>query len=175
MIDFGYHVKLEDIQRSDLPLLRNWRNKREIWRWCRQHDLIRESDHEAWFDGISRDKSIRMYLVIGDGDTIGVAGLTSIDHVNSRAEFSLYIAPEFQRTGYGKMALQTLLSHGFYNLNLNLIWGESFESNPAGKMFLSLGFTCEGFRRQFYFRDGEYINAAMFSITRNEWTKTSQV
>ncbi len=114
-----------------------------------------------------------MYKIIAEnGDKvipIGVCGLTSIDPINRRAEFSLYIDPEFQGNDLGKMSLSVLLTHGFRNLGLHLIWGEVFDGNPALQMFESLGFKKEGVRRDFYFRDGKYINAYLISMRNDEW------
>jgi RimJ/RimL family protein N-acetyltransferase len=110
-----------------------------------------------------------MYGVMRQGDLVGVCGLTSIDLINQRAEFSLYIGPEYQGLGYGKAALLTLITHGFRVLNLNCIWGETFNKNPAAEMFEELGFKKEGTRRDFYFRDGRFINAHLYSLLRSEW------
>lgn len=172
MITFGHGVSLDTIDADVLPDLREWRNNYEIWKYCRQNDLIPESAHQAWFQGLAGNDSTRMYLVRDrDGRPVGVCGLTSIDSVNRRAEFSLYIAAGFQGCGIGKAALSTLLSHGFRNLGLNVIWGESFDGNPALKMFKKLGFKHEGVRREFYFRDGEFIDAHLVSIKAKEWAE----
>lgn len=133
-----------------------------------------------WFRKQHEDPSIRMYAVEvarqrGDGKNaelvkslVGVAGLTDIDFANSRAEFSLYVAPEAQGQGLGRAALRCLLTHGLENLGLNLIWGEVFEGNPALKMFLSLGFKVDGNRREHYWKDGKRIGTTLISIKRDE-------
>lgn len=166
-------VDLEPIGRSDLPKLLKWRNDWRLIRWTRQSDLLNEVEHADWFERQARDASIRMYLVImraqGKTEPVGVCGLTSIDYRNRRAEFSLYIAAAFQKMGLGKAALATLLGHGFDNLGLNLIYGETFDQNPALSMFLKLGFQPEGARRSFYWKDGKFIDAHLVSITAEEW------
>jgi hypothetical protein len=81
----------------------------------------------------------------------------------------LYIGPEHQGQGLGEAALQALCDHGFNVLNLNSIWGEAFDGNPAIKMFERVGFKPEGRRRQFYFREGRYIDAILFSLLRDEY------
>jgi RimJ/RimL family protein N-acetyltransferase len=114
-----------------------------------------------------------MYSIINHDDgvnvCVGICGLTSIDWINRRAEFSLYIGPEYQGSGFGEHALRLLCRHGFQTLNLNCIWGEVFESNPALAMFQRVGFKECGRRRQFYFRDGKYIDAILVDVMRNEW------
>jgi [ribosomal protein S5]-alanine N-acetyltransferase len=170
MIDFGFGCSLRRIREADLPRMLDWRNDYRIWQWCRQHDLVEPAQHVEWFKKQAMDPTVSMYAIEGEnGAFVGVCGLTSIDNHNVRAEFSLYIGPEWQGRGLGKKALSTLLSHGFDNLGLHVIWGETFNGNPAEKTFKSLGFVKEGTRRQFYFRDGKFIDANLYSITSDEW------
>ena len=154
------------------PQARGWRNDKNIWKWCRQNSLISEADHAAWLNRISSDPTIKMFgIALINELFIGVCGLTSIDNINQKAEFSLYIAPEKQRLGYGKSALYTLLRHGFEDLNLNCIWGECFDGNPAIDMFKELGMTVEGTLRQRYFREGHFIDTHIVSILRGDFVK----
>lgn len=149
--------------------LRTWRNRPEIMRWCRQSDVISDVEQTAWFSRQSADPTIKMYAVMGQPGIVGVAGLTSIDRLARRAEFSLYIGPEHHGEGYGRKALVALFTKGFRDLGLNLIWGESFDGNPAIRLFESLGMIREGTRRDFYFKDGRFIDAHLFSIRSTEW------
>lgn len=169
----GKGVKLGPVDRTHLGLLRAWRNDPRIFRWCRQNDVISDLHQEEWFTRQAHDPSIRMYLIHaphhGNMKAVGVCGLTSLDPWNRRAEFSLYIAPDSQGLGHGKAALAALFTHGFRTLGLNCIWGESFDGNPACRMFEALGMKLEGTRRQFYFRDGKLIDAHLYSILAHEW------
>jgi UDP-4-amino-4,6-dideoxy-N-acetyl-beta-L-altrosamine N-acetyltransferase len=173
LIDFGYGVRLTTLESEHLESARVWRNNEKIRKWCRQTDIISLFDQYNWYNRMRADSSIKMYVIETEKGRskfmpIGVCGLTSIDTHNRRAEFSLYIAPEYQRQGHSKAALKTLLKHGFNNLNLNLIWGETFDGNPAAKMFEQLGFVKEGTRREFYFKEGRYIDAHLYSVKREE-------
>lgn len=100
---------------------------------------------------------------------VGVCGLTSIDMVNRRAEFSIYTAPAYHGTGFGIQGLRCLLQHGFQNLGMHTIWGEVFDGNPALEKFEALGFRREGLREDFYMRDGEFIDAHIIAVRDGEW------
>lgn len=150
--------------------IRHWRNAPEVFTWCRQNDLITETKHKAWLENHEKDPTIKMYLVRDGSTPIGVCGLTSIDLVNQRAEFSLYIAPEYQGQGYGGKALKLLLWHGFNAYPFNVIWGEVFDSNHALKLFEKVGFKKEGVRRDFYYRNGKFIDAHLISMKRSEFS-----
>lgn len=158
------------ISEKEKDLLIGWRNNPSIYKWCRQNDLINPAEHDSWFDSVQKDKTIRMYLVRTDAEKpIGVCGLTSIDLINQRAEFSLYIEPDHHGKGLGKDALQLLVWHGFNAYPLQVIWGESFDGNPAIDTFKEVGFKKEGTRRDFYYRDGKHLDAHLFSIKRQEF------
>lgn len=171
MIDHHYGVGLRRLIRmDDAPSTFHWRNSDSIMKWCRQRDPLHWDDHLEWFDRQRTDPSIEMFGIQQDDlGFVGVAGLTDVDHVNKRAEFSLYIAPEHQKKGLGFKALSTLFEHGFSAYGLNIIWGETFEGNPAVVMFEKLGMKHDGVRREFYFKGGLYFDAHLYSITAEEW------
>lgn len=178
MIDNKHGVKLGSIDLSMAYQLRQWRNHILIRKWCRQTSLISDQDQENWMKLQNEDKTVKMFSIFSDTSfadnpskelLIGCCGLTSIDHINQRAEFSVYIGPEYHGNGFGKKTLLTLFWHAFEDLNLNTIWGECFNKNPANKLFKDLGMTQEGIRRQFYFKEGEFIDAHLYSITKEEF------
>lgn len=172
MIDFGLGVQLGCLSDLDADMIRRWRNDYRVWKYCRQNDLIEKTTHYRWYTNECTDETNnQMYSVIAkDGKlAVGVCGLTGIDLVNLRAEFSLYIAPDYQSMGYGSNALRTLVSHGFSSYPLQSIWGESFDFNPALSMFMRVGFSEDGRRRNFYFRDGKFVDAVIVSVLKSEW------
>lgn len=169
VIDFGHGVTLGPLKLDSLWTYYSWRNDRRIWSWCRQNDVLQPWDHEAWFHSLSDRDDVKMYEVLEGPLAVGVCGLTDLDYLNSRAEFSLYIEPSMQGHGLGRQALRTLVDHGFQNYNLNQIWGETYDGNPAMAMFIDIGFRHDATRREFYFRDGRYVDAHLVSVTRAEW------
>lgn len=179
MIDYGHGVVLDYVSNKDKDQFFHWRNDYSIWKWCRQNGPLTYTQHLNYWHLVDSCLDSKFFSIVGNESTlgcatpqvktIGCAGLTSIDYLNSRAEFSLYIAPEHQKKGFGKKALKTLFSYGFGQLNMNSIWGETFQGNPALKMFLEIGMRKDGTRRSFYYRDGNYIDCDLVSVLRNEW------
>lgn len=172
MIDFGLGVRLDVM--DNLEIYRTWRNDPSVWRWTRQNDLISTENQVAWFSKQGNDPTIKMYsLWTPSGDsppkTVGVCGFTSINLTNRNAEFSLYVAPDTQGAGVGTNALMTLFYHGIINMGLKSIWGETFENNPAQRLFRSIGMKEDGRRRQFYWKDGQFWDAILFSILDTEF------
>jgi RimJ/RimL family protein N-acetyltransferase len=171
MIDYGFGVKLRPLSLENAQLYFEWRNTPSVYAWCRQIEPLNWQNHIKWLESVPDRKDVRFYEVVSSGEPSGVCGFTDIDHINRRAEFSLYIDPKKHGRGLGKCALRTLFHHGFYTLNLNRIWGETFDSNPAFNIFLSLGMQHEGRRLDFYFRNGEYIDCNLVSINLDEFKK----
>ena len=162
-------IKLGPFDSQYLEQARTWRNNPIINRWCRQNDYISDMDQSAWFRSQATDPKIKMYAVKLGNLLVGVAGLTSIDTYNRKAEFSLYIGPEHQGKGFAKEALAELLDHGFSSLGLNLIWGETFQGNMACHLFQSLGFRQTGFMPKSYWKDGKFINSYFYAMLKEDW------
>lgn len=153
--------------------IREQRNNPDLFKWFRQPTIISASNQINWIDKIQNDSTIQMYSVYGevDKDTclVGVVGLTSIDYIHSKAELSIYIFPEYFNRGFGTEACKAILDIGFNTFNLNRIWAEVFEGNPAIKLYEKVGFILEGTLRQTYYKCGKYINSLMYSILKEEF------
>ena len=171
-INYGYGVKLDKIDYA-ADMAQEWRNSEKIYATCRQHDLISNAQQEKWLQRIESDPSIRMYSIWErERGTVGVCGFTSLNHVHQTAEYSLYIAPQYQGHRLSEPALRTLVAHGFRNLNLHVIWGEIFENNEASlHVAAKVGFQVEGHHKERYWKDGRRINTISVSLVRRDSTE----
>jgi len=170
----GNLIHLDFIDRETGKNLHYFRNLPEVRSWCRQVKLIDDLQQEQWYESQSKRNDILMYAIkkeVGEVSKklVGICGFTSIDMINRHAEFSLYIFPDFRLNGFAEKALKLLFKHGFYDLNLRQIWGETFENNPAYSLFKKLGMKDDGVRREFYYKNGQYLNAKMISIMKDEF------
>jgi RimJ/RimL family protein N-acetyltransferase len=162
-------VILRRLEQIDLHTIFEWRNNKNIYQWCRQNSPLHWNNHQAWYDWQAKDKNTSMFIMEVGNISVGVCGLTDIDMVNRRAEFSLYIGTEHQKKGHGAEALKLLFKHGFYDLGLNRIWGETFDDNPAMALFTKLGMVHEGTRQEHYYKNGNFIDAHLISIGRKQF------
>jgi len=169
MIDYGFGVRLGPLDSKYLEIARCWRNDPRVWRWCRQMKPISDFDQDSWFERQANDSSTQMCAVLVNDQIVGVCGFTSIDLINRRAEFSLYIDPDMTRKHLGTRALNTLFTHGFKDWGFHSIWGETFEGNPAALLFEKIGMKKEGVRRGFYLRKGEFVDATLYGVLADEW------
>lgn len=145
-----------------------WRNDPKVNAWTRQNGILSAMDMKRWFEQIDTDPSIKMFGIAAasTGEDVGTCGLTSIRPVHGTAEFSLLIAPDHHKKGYGKAALIELLKYGFKHMRLNCIWGETIVGNHALEMFKNVGFHVEGQLTQRYFKNGKYVDSISVSILR---------
>lgn len=169
MIDFNFGVKLELLSDQDVPWIVACRNSPGIIPWLRQNDPIDEDHQRRWQNSLKFDDTKRFFKFMDNGVKVGVCGLSSIDQTNKHAEFSLWVDPALHGKGYGSKGLSTLLSYGFSNLCLNRIWGETFDGNRAAKTFEKVGFTKEGTRKEFYFKNNVFLDAHLYSIRASDW------
>ena len=169
------HISLVPLDPDHSEEYREARNDYATWRWCRQDEPISELQQDAWMKRQDADPTVKMYEINhmeercdhdGSPLPVGVCGFTDIDYKNQRAEFSLYIMPEFRRKGYAGKSLKVLFRHGFQNLNFNMIWGETMDGNPAATIFEKIGMKNTGYRPDFYFKEGKYWNASFWCMKR---------
>lgn len=162
--------KLNRLERTDLEEIFKERNNPDTMIYTRQFLPLHWEDHLEWFQKQRIDPKIEMFAIRDAiNELIGVCGLTSIDYINSKAEFSLYIFSGYRRLGYGTNCLEELMKIGFDKMNINMIWGETFEGNPAEMIFKKCHFKYTGMLPQSYYRDGEYINSHFYAITKQTY------
>ena len=166
---------LREIERTDLPLINQWRNDPELISLLGANFFfIGAGIDERWFDGYlaNRDKAVRLAMVVGqERKHIGNVQLTSIHATNRTAEFSIFIGDKaYQSGGYGPVATQQLLAHGFNDLNLNRIYLTLMVDNErAHRMYLRLGFQEEGRQRQAVFKGGRYHDVLEMALLREDF------
>lgn len=160
----AHGIKLGPLNEKVLPLLYDWRNNADLYKNFRQYRPITMEEHIEWFRSLHKNDKIRMFIV-GINDTIiGVAGLTSIDRVNSRAELSLYVIDQHQDKL--RDAFWTLIEYAFEKENLNSVFADVFE-HDIKKHEIMNELTCHKARiTQSYFRDGKYIDSIIYTILR---------
>jgi len=107
---------------------------------------------------------------VNNSTLIGHCVLTNIHWTYRTAEFGIYIGDKAGRGfGWGTEALKLLLTYGFDVLNLNKVWGEVYDDNPALKIFEKLGFKQECIMKQARFMHGKYCDIFVIGMLKGEW------
>lgn len=171
MID--YRVKLVPLETIHDNYIVKWRNDSSISTFLFSSEIITLESHRRWFEKY-KNLSDRQEFVIYITDRnipIGTIGLSSIDKINSRAEYGITIGEiEYMGKGYAKEASQLILKYAFEEINLNKVFLKVFEDNTrAIGMYKKLGFNVDGVLRQDVFKDGIFRNVIEMSLLKEEW------
>lgn len=166
--------RLRELERRDLPTINRWRNQPELIRFLgAPFRYINHEVDEAWFDAYMRNRSSTVRCAItetGDDGIIGLISLTEIDHLNQCAVLHIMIGDATnQSRGIGNFAVNEMLNHAFFNLNLHRVGLEVLEDNErAIRLYEKCGFKCEGRRKQAVYKRGKFIDMLMYSCIREE-------
>ena len=129
----GIKTGLRAVEKSDLGLLRDWRNIESFRRNFREVRELSLADQEQWFDSLLNSKQNNFMFIIVDlssNEAIGACGLLYTNWIIRSADFSFYIGRDesyIDKDGFAQESASLLIQYGFNNLNLNKIWMELYE------------------------------------------------
>jgi RimJ/RimL family protein N-acetyltransferase len=177
----GERLSLRTTERDDAEFVQRASTNPEI-RFPLGNLTIRNgSQMESWFENyIESDESDNFTVCLEDGDAdpghpadgdvtpVGAAAVMEADW--HRPELAYWIAPEFQGEGYGTEAVSLVVDYVFRTYDTPSVGAGVYDYNEASRGLLeSLGFTQEGRLRKDRFVDGEYRDAVVYGLLREEW------
>lgn len=105
-----------------------------------------------------------------DNHLVGTAGLTSLDFGRQSIELGYGIDPKLWGNGYILQIEEILKQYVFEVLELNRMYGVTMVTNQrAISSVLASGMSHEGILRQFYCKNGVFIDGWCYSILRSEY------
>ena len=152
-----------------------WFNDDETTQHMQKHHYPNTRAAQLEFvNDLRKDKNkIQLGMVRKDeGIFIGIISLQNIDWINRNAEVSILIGEEEGRKLiYAEEAMQLIIAHGFFALNLHKIYGGYLESLKSWGIFLSqrFGFQEEGCWREHVFKDGKYVHVYRIGLLREDY------
>jgi len=127
--------------------------------WIRAHPHMYEDDHMLTLAVVSRKKGIVM----------GAIGL-EIDSTNNNAELGYWLGTDYWGQGFATEAAKRIVYYGFNDLNYHRIHSIHLSQNPAsGNVLKKIGMTHEGTYRQHILKWGEYLDAELYGILKDEF------
>jgi RimJ/RimL family protein N-acetyltransferase len=175
----GKIVTLRAIEESDLIKLHQYANDEEIQKGVGElHTPSSMAFHKEWLNRVSNDpNNIRLAVDTAEFGLVGMTTIINIDSRNRRAWHGLVIGEKRCRgKGIGLDAVMTTMKFAFEHLNLNRLDGSMLETNqPSIRLYCNkLGWSIEGTRRSYYFRDGRYYDQQIVGILRDEYYQKVQ-
>jgi RimJ/RimL family protein N-acetyltransferase len=175
----GRRTGLRAIERDDLPVLLEWRNRPGFRRYFREFRELGLAQQQAWYETtVLNDPRTQMFSIVelGTGRLFGACGLCDIDWINRTGDFSLYIGHDgvYIDEVYAPDAGRTLLRHGFEALGLHRVWCEIYGFDNAKQRLLPrLGFTLDGRHRETHWSEGAWHDSLFYGVLDREFLARS--
>jgi len=134
---------------------------------CRPLLFLTPSEAAERYKSKEKSTSQQRFAVVRKDDQmlVGAVAFFNYNPLNRSAELGLLIDPEERRKGYGKEAIQLLCRYLFKFRGLNKVHAQTVDFNEAAiELLETLGFKRDGALRDHYFYDGEFHNAAIYSL-----------
>ena len=164
-------ITLRDIQPEDKEKVRQWRNLPEVAKYMYTDHYITPEEHEKWFQRIMQDPTCHYWIIVCDGQDVGVANIYGVDQRHQRCYWAFYVAsPDVRGKGVGSMVEYLVLRYVFDELGLNKLCCEVLAFNEAViSMHKSFGFQVEGVFRQHVIKGGVPTDIVCLAMLRSEW------
>jgi RimJ/RimL family protein N-acetyltransferase len=164
----GKNVNLRIMEKDDLPLLTEYENDSEFWGELAVFPLLQKSktDQEKEYDKRSPEEN--WFLIEKkDGTKIG----TAFHFPNGRMlEIGYALVPSERRKGYGTEAAKIMVDYLFLSKEIMRVQACTDVRNTVSQKVLEkIGFKKEGIIRKYVFVSGEWRDALLYSILREEW------
>lgn len=148
-IKVGKNIRLREIQKSDLPLIRKWRNQNR--EWFDTQDVITAIMQEKWYERYLKDDSDILFIIETEDKTpIGTYGFKHIDYITKKAEGGNLILgnEKFAGQGMGAEIVKISMIYAFTVLKLHEIYATQLATNNRAIItHAKAGWRIVGFRK----------------------------
>jgi UDP-4-amino-4,6-dideoxy-N-acetyl-beta-L-altrosamine N-acetyltransferase len=167
----GKRIQLRAIEYEDLPLMVEWRNNPEIYKYFFEHEPTSLIMQTRWFEKYISCQDEKLWIIedIVAHSSIGTIGLVNIDWRNRKAEFGRFFigSKNYHHNGYGSEAVSLILQYFFNHMNMNRLYGFVFSDNThVLDLYEKFGFIQESKFNQYIYREGEYADIVCVAILR---------
>ena len=187
-------ISLRPIEKTDLSMLKEWRNSEVVRPYVREYRLLNDVDQEVWYAAylnsrrradfdqeiliISQKVETGRYIA-NSNDTldkefalkpIGVGGFTRIEWRNQRAELTFYLVGNngCHDLDSRHLAINALLDKGFNEFNFHKITWPVYAHDPNLKVYQSL-FNTESILKEEYYWNGQFQDRYYLSLLKKDY------
>lgn len=163
----GQHIYLRALEPEDLQFIYDIENDISLWTLSDTQTPYSRYVLKQYLENAKQDifeaKQLRLVICKNNKTTIGLIDVFDFDAKNKRAGIGILIKDEANRSkGYGKEALELLVSYCFKTLHLHQVYANISESNLASlKLFESNGFKKIGLKADWRFDGQQFSNEFM--------------
>ena len=170
----GAFVGLRAIERADLSILLEFRNKPEYRRYFREYCELSMENQYVWYEeNVMKDPKTIMFSIIEleSNRLLGACGLCYIDWANKNADFSIYIGADnlYIDDKFAPDAALIMAQYGFKELGLHRLWAEIYDFDDLKRiLFENLGFKLDGRHRETHWSEGKWHDSLFYSLLNGE-------
>jgi RimJ/RimL family protein N-acetyltransferase len=173
----GNNITLRAIELADLAHLQGWANDPDIqyllggW-----HFPTNMNDQQNWYNSLSCNSNNQRFMIVNEENiVIGMANLVNVNFKDGNAEHGLLLDNKYRGKGYGYSVVLAIMNYAFNELRLNRLETTIIANNTASmNLFLNkCGWKKEGVLRNWYFRQGGFIDKIYLGILREEFLNLS--
>jgi RimJ/RimL family protein N-acetyltransferase len=164
----GKNVNLRVMEKNDLPLFAEYENDPKFWGELAVYPLLQKSkaDQEKEYDKRSPEENW-FFIEKKDGTKVGAA-FHFLDGRMLEIGYALVLGE--RRKGYGTEAAKIIVDYLFLSKEIVRIQAHTDVRNTVSqKVLRKIGFKKEGVIRKYAFVCGEWRDALLWSILREEW------
>lgn len=164
-------TSLRDVRLDDREMIREWRNLPKVADYMYTDHVISPEEHAAWFARVLNDPAYKYWIIVCDGEDVGLANLCAIDRVNRRCYWGFYVVgPTVRGKGVGSYVEYMILNYVFDELKLEKLCGEVLSFNrDVVEMHRRFGFVQEGLFRKHILKQGVFNDVVCIAILKEEW------
>ncbi len=164
-------ISLRDVQSEDRAMIREWRNLPKVADYMYTDHQISPEEHAAWFSRVLQDTSCKYWIIVCDGEDVGLANLYAIDRTNRRCYWAFYVvSPNVRGKGVGSHVEYTVLNYVFQELKLEKLCCEVLSFNEGVvEMHRRFGFVQVGLFRKHIFKRGVFNDVVCLAMLKEDW------
>ncbi|MEH6436896.1 GNAT family N-acetyltransferase [Massilia sp. DD77] len=125
-----------------------------------------------WFQQLETEGTGKWWAICPadePGQLIGACGVNDIVHAHRRAELGYWLFPEYWGQGIAHECVAAMIKHVFDTMPIYRIGAEVEVDNEASARLLrKLGFSHEGTRRAYEFKNGAPLDLQLFSLLASD-------
>jgi len=165
----GRNVNLRVMEKDDLPLIVDWFNDPEFFG---EYNPLRQMSRTEAEKMLESPLELKPFIIEKkDGNKIGFISHFYVLHPASRQlEIGYSLLPSMRGKGYCTEAAKIMVDYLFLSKDTMRIQASTEVRNAASQKVLEkVGFKKEGTVRRCFFMRGEWKDAYLYSILREEW------
>ncbi|MHA6280100.1 GNAT family N-acetyltransferase [Salinimicrobium sp. CAU 1759] len=166
---------LKEITQEDIDHIFKGLSNPEVTQFYAVHFPTLEATQEQmdWYEDLKKNNTGLWWGIWSKEKEVfvGAGGFNGLEKENRKAEIGLWLLPEYWGRGILGEIMPCLFREGFENLNLNRIEGFVDADNVKCRRALEkINFSYEGTMRQVEFKDGQFLDVAIYSILKEEFS-----